>query len=110
MIALDVYFNAKDGNSAKLERVIVDVWMEAMKRQPGFLRAALLTPLPQEELEALGAVRPPFSHEVISFWESEEQRRAWVARDVHQEVWPQVEAAAEAIVYTVSNCGESWKI
>lgn len=110
MIALDVYLNAKDGNAAELEGVIVNVWMEAMKRQPGFISASLMTPLPQEELDAMGAVKPPFSHEVLSFWESEALRQAWVARDIHQEVWPQVEAAAEMIVYTVSDCGQSWNI
>ena len=110
MIALDVYMNAKDGNDAELERVVVDVWMEAMKQQPGFISASLMTPLPQEELDAMGAVKPPFSHEVLSFWESEEQRQAWVARDIHQEVWPQVEAAAEVIMYTVSNCDASWNL
>ncbi len=110
MIALDVYMNAKDGNDAELERVVIDVWMEAMKQQPGFISASLMTPLPQEELDAMGAVKPPFSHEVLSFWESEEQRQAWVARDIHQEVWPQVEAAAEVIMYTVSNCDTSWNL
>jgi len=110
MIALDVYFNAKDGNDTELERVIVDVWMEAMKQQPGFISASLMTPLPQEALDAMGAVKPPFSHEVLSFWESEEQRQAWVARDIHQEVWPQVEAVAEVIVYSVSNCDATWNM
>ena len=110
MIALDVYFNAKDGNDTELERVIVDVWMEAMKQQPGFISASLMTPVPQEALDAMGAVKPPFSHEVLSFWESEEQRQAWVARDIHQEVWPQVEAVAEVIVYSVSNCDATWNM
>ncbi len=37
MIALDVYFNAKGRRyDAELERVIVEVWMEAMRQQPGF--------------------------------------------------------------------------
>jgi len=60
MIALDVYFNAKDGNVAELERIIVDVWMEAMRQQPGFVSASLMTPFPQEDLESMGAIRPPF--------------------------------------------------
>ena len=110
MISLDVYFNAREGNDGKLERVIVDVWMAAMKKQPGFISASLMTPLPQEALDAMGAVKPPFSHEVLSFWESEDMRQQWVARDIHQEVWPQVEAAAEMIMYTVSNCDESWNL
>lgn len=110
MISLDIYFSASEGAEAELERAITEVWMEAMKQQPGFLRAALLTPLPQEELDAIGAVSPPFSHEVISFWESEEMRQAWVARDIHDEVWPQVTDLAAVVVYTVSNCDESWNI
>lgn len=109
MIALDVYFSAKSGDNAGLEQVIVDVWMEAMRQQPGFIHATLMTPLSQEALDAMGAVRPPFSHEVISFWESEELRMEWVGRDIHQEVWPQVEAQAEMIVFTVSNCDQNWK-
>ena len=110
MISLDLYFNAKGGDSAELEKVIVDVWMEAMRQQPGFISATMMTPLSQEELDAMGAVRPPFSHEVISYWESEESRQEWVARDLHQEVWPQVEAQAEMIVFTVSNCDQSWNM
>ena len=37
MISLDIYFSAKGGDSAELEKVIVDVWMEAMRQQPGFI-------------------------------------------------------------------------
>ena len=110
MISLDVYFSAQDGNNAELERVIVNVWMEAMRQQPGFISATMMTPLSQEELDAMGAVRPPFSHEVISYWESEALRQEWVGRDIHQEVWPQVEALSEMTVYTVSNCDQSWNI
>ena len=110
MISLDIYVSAKGGDSAELEKVIVDVWMKAMRQQPGFIRATMMTPLSQEELDAMGAVRPPFSHEVISYWESEESRQEWVGRDLHQEVWPQVEAQAEKIVFTVSNCDQCWNM
>ena len=79
MIALDVYFTAKAGESAALEKAIVDVWMEAMRRQPGFLQAAMNTPFPDEELEALAAAKPAYTHGVVSFWESEERRLDWVA-------------------------------
>ena len=34
MISLDVYFSAKDGNNAEIERIIVEVWMQAMEQQP----------------------------------------------------------------------------
>ena len=110
MIALDVYFTAKAGESAALEKAIVDVWMETMQRQPGFLRAAMNTPFPDEELEALAAAKPAYTHGVVSFWESEERRLEWVARDIHQEVWPQVLQHAESVAYTLFNCPKTWNI
>ncbi len=110
MIALNVYFTSKSDRAAELERTIIEVWLEAMRKQPGFLRATMNTPFPDEELEALEASKPTHTHEVVSYWESERQRRDWVARDIHQEVWPQVVAYADSVSYTLYTCDETWNM
>ena len=102
MISLNVYLTAKEGQEAALETAIKDVWIAAMTRQPGFLRATLNTPFSDEDLAALEANKPPFAYEMVSFWRTEQERVDWVALDIHQEVWPQVIEHCADVSYTSS--------
>lgn len=108
MISLSVYLTPKAGRAADLERAIVDEWMGAMAGQPGFLWAAVKTAYADEELAALQAARPSHLYEVVSYWSSEKERVEWVARDIHQVVWPRVLAQAERVSYTLFHCGRTW--
>lgn len=87
MITLHVYMNPKPGKESELETGIVDKWLVAMAEQPGFVGAAVLRPMPEEHLNELGARKPESAFEVLSFWRSEEERLAWVARPIHNEVF-----------------------
>ena len=110
VISLNVYLTPKSGQAAKLEHAIKDVWLTAMRQQPGFLGAALITPFSDEDLAKLEASRPAYSYEVVSYWNSEEERVTWVTRDIHQEVWPQVVEQAENVSYTLFNVDSSWNL
>ncbi|MEW6752056.1 MAG: antibiotic biosynthesis monooxygenase [Candidatus Latescibacterota bacterium] len=110
MICLVVYLKARPGRTRELETAIVERWMEAMARQPGFRRAALLRPFADEHLSRLGAVRPDWDFEVASYWDSEEERVAWVGRDIHQEVWPQVVGEAAQVSYTLFEVAAGWSL
>ena len=70
MITLHVYLTAKPGKESEVEATIRDSWIKAMAEQPGFLHAALLRPFSDEELDALGAMKPSHTFEVVSFWPS----------------------------------------
>ena len=108
MISLNVYLTPKAGKAAELACAIRDVWMKAMIEQPGFIRGSVNTPFPDADLDAIEAAKPSYAYEVVSYWASEEERLAWVARDVHQEVWPQVTAQAESVSYCLFNVGATW--
>jgi heme-degrading monooxygenase HmoA len=110
MIALNVYLTPKAGKAAELESAIRDVWIKAMTEQPGFLRAATLKPFAADELVKLEAMQPQHTYEVVSYWTTEEERAAWAARDIHQEVWPQVADAAEDISYTLQTVEQNWNL
>ncbi len=110
MISLNVYLTPKAGKARELERAINAVWIEAMVKQPGYLRAAVITPFSDKDLASLEADKPPYAYEVISYWNSEEERVAWTQRDIHQEVWPQVVAQAETVSYTLFNVQKSWNL
>ncbi len=110
MISLNVYLTAKAGREAELGSLIRDGWLAAMAKQPGFLSAAVLKPFPDDELARLGAVKPAGHFEVIAFWRSEAERKAWVARPVHDRVFNPVAAASHSFSYTLHTVEQSWKL
>ena len=109
MISLHVYLTPKEGNKKALESAIRDKWIAAMAEQPGFASAAMVTPFPDEEFTKLEAFKPQ-TYEVVSFWRSESERKAWVARPVHDQVWSQVESAADSITYALQTVVHSWNL
>ena len=110
MISLNVYLTPKPGRIQELERAIKDVWLAAMETQPGFIRAALNRPFSDTDLAALEASRPSYDVEVVSYWTSEKERLEWAARDIHQEVWPQVVEETETVSYTLFDVEDEWNM
>ncbi|MGH9719620.1 MAG: antibiotic biosynthesis monooxygenase family protein [Bryobacteraceae bacterium] len=63
------------------------VFRPAISRQPGFVDVKLM------KLRSALAGSPPANsnYRLIISFQTEEQRKAWVATDLHQKVWPQME-------------------
>lgn len=110
MISLHVYMTAKPGKEADLEAGIRDSWIAAMSEQPGFLHAALLKPFSDEELDALGVMKPSHTFEVVSFWESEKLRLEWVARPIHDEVFMPLMELTDNVAPTLATVEHSWEL
>ena len=108
MISLHVYLTPKAGKERELEAAITDTWIAAMAQQPGFVSAALLTPLPEGDLKKLGATRPQHTFEVLAFWNSEQERLEWVARPIHDRVFLPVVALADSVSFTVQQVEHAW--
>jgi len=81
MVALHVDLQLKPGAGPELEKTFREAFRPAISAQPGFSRVALLRSTSEADRYRL----------VIEF-QSEELRLNWVATDVHQQVWPTVEA------------------
>ena len=110
MISLHVYLTPKAGKERELDAAIRDEWLLAMSEQPGFLRAAVVKPFSDEELEGLGALKPGHSLEAISFWRSESDRLEWAARPIHDQVFAKVIEASESVTYTLQTVGQGWGV
>ena len=112
MITLNMRLTAKPGREAELTSAIRDKWMKAMSRQPGFIRGVMLKPYEGELAAKVGLTEQDFTFEVVSFWESEEQRAAWAASDIHAEVIAYVsdailpETGKKAVMFTIE---EHWE-
>ena len=81
MVALHLDLQLKPGAGSELEKTFRDVFRPAISAQPGFSRVALLQSTSEVDRYRL----------VIEF-QSEELRLDWVATDLHQQVWPRMEA------------------
>ena len=72
---------AKPNAGVALRKVFRETFYPAISAQPGFTKCVLLHTEPETDLYRL----------IIKF-ENEDLRKKWVATDLHQSVWPQLEA------------------
>ena len=73
-----------------------EIFQPTISRQPGFVDVKLL-----KLREALAGPEPEnYKYRLIISFETEEQRREWVARDEHQYAWPTVEKTLTGDKYT----------
>ena len=113
MITLNMRLTAMPGCEAELTSAIRDKWMKTMARQPGFIRGVMLKPYEGDAAAKVGLPEQEFTFEVVSFWESEEQRAAWAASDIHAEVITYVndaimpETGKRAVMFTIEEHWES---
>lgn len=82
MFVLHVELKVKPGLQLALEKAYREVFLPAISRQPGFQAARLLRPVED------GA---PGYRLSLAFKQQSLQQQ-WVATDVHQQVWPQIES------------------
>jgi heme-degrading monooxygenase HmoA len=82
MFVLHVDLSVKPGMANALEVTYRNIFMPAISKQAGFSEVKLLKPISSEA----------DSHRLVIAFEKEELQKKWVATDLHQEVWPKMEA------------------
>ena len=85
MFILHVDIVLKPNSRGSLSATYRDKFMPAISTQPGYVNAKLLRPVQKGE----------FDHRLVIEFESHETQQAWVATDLHQQVWPEMEASIE---------------
>jgi heme-degrading monooxygenase HmoA len=83
MFVLFVDMKIKPGSQQALEKTYLETFLPAISKQEGFRAVALLRPNKDGDEYRLS----------IAF-ESHPLQKKWVASDLHQVVWPQLEAYA----------------
>jgi heme-degrading monooxygenase HmoA len=82
MFILHVDLSVKPGMTKALEGTYRDVFVPAISKQAGFSETKLLRAISSEAN----------SHRLVIAFESETLQKKWVATDLHQEVWPKMDA------------------
>lgn len=109
MISLHVYLTPKSGQLKSLENGITEQWIAAMADQKGFLKAVLLKRFSDSSLKKVGGKMPKHVFEVISYWNSEEERLAWVSRPIHDQVFLPLIKLSEEVTFTLQQVKHTWE-
>jgi hypothetical protein len=90
------------------EQTFVDMYQQeyvpALRRQTGYLGSLLLRVFPPDVTAEIGATAPHLDLSLRLRFDTEENRRRWVASDDHQRVWPralELSQQAEWVGYDV---------
>ncbi len=70
------------------------VFRPAIRKQPGFVDVQML-----KFREAMVGSAGAFNYRLLIGFRTEEQRKAWVANDEHQRVWPTIERCLKGTKY-----------
>ncbi len=81
MFVLNVDLQVKPGAEQNLEKTYVETFRPAISRQEGFLSVNLLRPRDEAKDYILSIV-----------FEDRTRQQKWVATELHQKVWSQIEA------------------
>ncbi len=82
MFVLHVELKVKPGLQQALEKTYLEVFLPAISRQPGFQAAHLLRP----------AEDGAHDYRLSLCFDDQSLQQQWVATDIHQQVWPQIES------------------
>ena len=81
MFCLHIDLSLKPGASQALEHTFLESFRPAIASQPGYRHVELLRPNESE-----------WDYRLVIIFDSQPQQQAWVASNIHREVWPQIES------------------
>lgn len=87
-MALQMDFVVLKENSEAFEKMYNSIYVPAMKVQQGYLGSRLLRLFPEVVAQAIQAEPTTFNYQIQISFDTEENRRRWVASDQHQIAWP----------------------
>jgi len=87
-MALQMDFVVPKENSAAFEKMYHSIYVPAMMVQPGYLGSTLLRLFPQDVAKSIEAEPTLYNYQIQISFDTEENRRRWVASDQHQIAWP----------------------
>jgi mannose-6-phosphate isomerase-like protein (cupin superfamily) len=94
-MALQMDFVVAKENSEAFEKMYYAVYVPAMKVQQGYLGSKLLRLFPETLSKEIQAEPTTYNYQIQISFDTEENRRKWVASSQHQIAWPSAVALAK---------------
>ncbi|MCL4236979.1 MAG: hypothetical protein KJ047_01920 [Anaerolineae bacterium] len=99
MMLLQIYFEIDTLKQAEFEAMYTAVYVPALRQQQGYIRSSLLRIFPADLAQEIGAAPTQFEYQLELVFDTEENRRRWVASPEHQRAWPQAAALARSVAH-----------
>jgi heme-degrading monooxygenase HmoA len=87
-ILLQIYFQVAPERSAEFEQMFAESYVPAMRKQQGYQRSSLLRLFAAVVADEIQAAPTPFNYQMELVFDTEENRRKWVASEEHAAAWP----------------------
>ena len=94
-MALQMDFVVLKENAAAFEKMYHSIYVPAMTVQTGYLSSKLLRLFPEEVAKGIEAEPTAYNYQIQISFDTEENRRKWVASPQHQIAWPAASGLAE---------------
>ncbi|MFC4094939.1 cupin domain-containing protein [Euzebyella saccharophila] len=94
-MALQMDFVVEKENARKFEEMYHSIYVPAMLVQDGYLSSKLLRLFPEEVARGIEAEPTAFNYQIQISFDTEENRRKWVASAQHQIAWPAASSLAK---------------
>ncbi|SDF03492.1 Mannose-6-phosphate isomerase, cupin superfamily [Pricia antarctica] len=94
-MALQMDFVVDIKNAAAFEKMYYSIYLPAMVVQEGYLSSKLLRLFPKDLSKEIQAEPTTFNYQIQIVFNTEENRRKWVASDQHQIAWPAASGLAK---------------
>ncbi|WP_439489066.1 cupin domain-containing protein [Algoriphagus sp.] len=94
-MALQMDFVVLPENAEAFEKMYHSIYVPAMTVQQGYLSSKLLRLFPEEQAKGIEAEPTNFNYQIQISFDTEENRRKWVASPQHQIAWPAASELAE---------------
>ena len=96
---LQIYFKVSKDRAEKFERMFAESYVPALRKQQGYLRSGLLRLFPETVSREIEAAPTEFNYQMELVFDTEENRRKWVASKEHAQVWPLAEGMIEKVAW-----------
>ncbi|MGZ5221451.1 MAG: cupin domain-containing protein [Chitinophagaceae bacterium] len=94
-MALQMDFIVPKENAAAFEKVYYSVYVPAMTVQQGYLGSKLLRLFAEEQAKTIQAEPTTYNYQIQISFDTEENRRKWVASEQHKIAWPSASGLAK---------------
>ncbi len=94
-IALQMDFVVPKENATAFEKVYYSIYVPAMTVQQGYLSSKLLRLFPEDQAKTIQAEPTTYNYQVQISFDTEENRRKWVASEQHKIAWPSASGLAK---------------
>ena len=99
MILLQIYFEVPTEKEQDFEKMYIESYVPALRKQQGYLGSKLLRLYPSKIAEEIEAAPTEFNYQMNLMFDTEENRRLWVASEEHIVVWPLAAGMTKSVAW-----------